>query len=185
VSAELAARACAKCAAALADGAVACARCGLVVANAGAFVARGEREAPAALRAAWERVLAAWDDPERHADFVHEAALASQLPWASRQYRAEQRQRPDDPRAGEMMARLARMAETVALVGDGGEAARRAAARAKLVRVVVVVLVLGLLLVLFLGYREMQRGAPPGEALPRVPPPGLFGDPVPGPAKGP
>ena len=161
--------ACAKCGGELTATSLACGRCGLTLAHADAFAARRTHDVPASLLVAWERVVEAWDDGSRHDDVVHQAALACQLAWASRQYRVVAPQHPGDPRIPEMQARLARMAETVALVGDAGDAAR-AKRRIRTVRIVIAVVLIGLALALYLGYRNFRKDAgPPAGAPPPAP----------------
>ena len=176
--------ACVKCAAVLDAAALACRRCGLVVANAEAFAARTHAEVPAALLAAWAAALERWDDGERHLDVVHQAALANQLAWASRQYRQAGQSRPGDRWVTEMHGRLATMAETVALVGDRG-AALRAKKRARTIAIVIGAVLVAMLLGAVLVYRSFSDHMEPNR---RAPPPSWapdFGRPVPGPARGP
>jgi hypothetical protein len=85
------------------------------------FARDREASVPPEVAAAWAKVDAAWSDAAAHDRFVELVAATTSYPWAAQRYREALRLRPDDPVAGEQLARLAKMAEATLFAG----AARR------------------------------------------------------------
>jgi hypothetical protein len=91
--------------------AVACRSCGLLATRMAEFARNRDRDEAPVVRAAWDALEARWDDPAAHDAFLKLVATETAYPWAAQRYREVQRARPDDRRAPEQLARIARMAE--------------------------------------------------------------------------
>jgi hypothetical protein len=100
---------CPKCFAVERPGLKACARCGLLVSRWATFSASLPEDPR--LDELWRALLADWQDPQRHARFLDEAAGASGLDLAAARYRLAARERPGDPLAEAGLARAAMLAE--------------------------------------------------------------------------
>jgi uncharacterized Zn finger protein (UPF0148 family) len=106
---------CAKCGTALRDGAEACPSCGLAVAKMASY-AEKEAQVGAPIKAAWDAVLASWDDEARHEALFKRIAESGEYTWAAARYREQSRTRPGDPIATKQQERIKRALEATLLV---------------------------------------------------------------------
>lgn len=93
----------------------ACPGCGLAVARMAGFALARAEDVPDPVRAAWQAVLANWDQQSLHDAFVQRVAGAGVFAWGAGQYQDMQRQRPDNPIAQRQLDRVRRTAEAAML----------------------------------------------------------------------
>ena len=87
---------CPKCGAARL-GRPACPRCGLTAGAAEAYAKARDASVPEAVAAAWDRVLEAWGDAERHDALLGLVAQHEAYAWAAARYRDAKRAAPASP----------------------------------------------------------------------------------------
>ena len=75
----------------------------------------GPAELDEAGDALWRTVEQGWEQPERHDRFIQYAYSAGTLPAAAARYRGQLQERPDDPTAAKMIARITFLATQQAL----------------------------------------------------------------------
>jgi hypothetical protein len=75
----------------------ACPRCGLAADRARSYAKARDAAVPEAVAAAWDRVLQAWDDPERHDALLRLAARHDAYAWTAAKYREAKRAAPSSP----------------------------------------------------------------------------------------
>jgi hypothetical protein len=103
---------CPKCGAAVRAEAAACARCGLTVARMAAYVDAQDAAVPEAVRAAWDRAVAGWDDSAAHDELLRLVVANNSFAWAAGRYRTR-----TDEVAVRQRDRLRRAAEVTLLAG--------------------------------------------------------------------
>jgi ribosomal protein L32 len=94
---------CPKCGAARRGG-QACPRCGLSADPAEAYAKVRDAPVPEAVVAAWDRVLEAWDDADRHDALLRLVARHEAYAWAAARYREAKRAAPDPDHAVDAVA---------------------------------------------------------------------------------
>lgn len=109
------AKVCAKCGTALRDGAGACASCGLAVSKMATYSEK-EIDVGPAIKAAWARVIASWDDEARHDALFRLVAETGEYGWAAARYREQAKSRPDSPIATKQQEKLRRAIEATLIV---------------------------------------------------------------------
>lgn len=108
---------CPKCATPLkSPGLAACAACGLAVARWRSFSAERDEKVAEPLRAAWDRVVARWDDETRHDTLFELVTEKGEYGWAAGRYREQARDRPGDAIAARQIDRIKRALEATLLV---------------------------------------------------------------------
>ncbi len=107
---------CPKCGSAVRPRATACGRCGLVEARMATFTAERDEAAPDVIRRAWDRVIARWDDADAHDALFELIAQRGEYGWAAGRYRAQARERSDDPIARRHMKRIRRAIEATMVI---------------------------------------------------------------------
>lgn len=75
----------------------ACARCGLSAHRMEAYAKTLDASVPAAVAAAWDRVLESWEELPRHDALLQLAAQHGAYVWAAARYREAKRGRPASP----------------------------------------------------------------------------------------
>jgi len=75
----------------------ACPRCGLAADRMEAYARTREAAVPPEVAAAWERVIEAWDDTERHDALLRLAAQHDAYAWTAARYRDAKRAAPASP----------------------------------------------------------------------------------------
>jgi hypothetical protein len=108
--------ACPKCGTPQKAGAAACTSCGLAVDRWPSFSAERDEKATPDARAAWERVLARWDDESRHEALFAVISARGEYSWAAGRYREQARERPGDAIAAKQMERIKRALEATLLI---------------------------------------------------------------------
>ena len=78
-------------------GEPACPRCGLSADRMEAYARTREASVPEAVAAAWDRVLEAWDEAERHDALLRLVAQHDAYAWAAAKYREAKRAAPASP----------------------------------------------------------------------------------------
>jgi hypothetical protein len=155
--------ACPKCGAARTAGA-ACPRCGLATDKFAEFSSARDATIGEDVRAAWQKLLDAWDIQASHDALLSLVTRDGCLPWAAAKYREVARSRPDDPIAPRELARLGRAAE-VALLATATERPDKAKspypASTVMLLILVTVLAIGAVVGVFL-----LRGGHPSEPPP-------------------
>lgn len=150
----------------------ACRSCGLAAERMGDFAHNRDAGVSPEVAAAWDHAKAHWSDDDAHERVIRVAAAALAYPWVAQRYREALRLRPDDARAAEQLARVARMAEATLL----SSATRRPVAQAKPFRGTLALLA-GLVLLVAIGavyatISARQRADEPAYERPRRPPAG-------------
>lgn len=132
----------------------ACRSCGLLADRMGDFARDRDVEVPPEVAAAWRAVEASWPDDTLHDRFIEAVAIQVAYPYAAGRYREALRLRPDDRRAAENLARVARMAEATLLAS----ATRKPGATAKPYRTTLVMMaIVILLMVVGLGFAVFSK----------------------------
>ncbi len=103
--------ACPKCAAPR-KGEVACPKCGLRADRMATFARRLEEDVPPAVRVAWERAEASWDDAAAHDELLRLTQLHGCYAWVVGRYRASGRE------GGEKRIERMRKAAELAMVSS-------------------------------------------------------------------
>ena len=111
VVAPSAADACPKCGAARRPEATSCASCGLSTARMDVYANERDAAVPEIVKAAWARVLEAWNEAQRHDALFALAAAHTAYAWIGGRYREQARARPGDPIAEKQIDRLLRASE--------------------------------------------------------------------------
>jgi len=75
----------------------ACPRCGLAADRVEAYTRARDAAAPEEVAAAWDRVIEAWDDAERHDTLLRRVAQHDAYAWAAARYREAKRAAPASP----------------------------------------------------------------------------------------
>lgn len=186
---------CPKCGA-LRKGERACPRCGLSADRMEAFGNARDAAVPPAVAAAWERVIAAWDEPAPHDALLQAVAQHDAYAWAAAKYRDAKRAAPASPSpfrsypgpavdaiADRQLDRMRRAAEATLFASasareEPGKSPYRAATAVLLMLIFAVIA--GLIFArVFEGNKPAVGGGPggaggpasPGEAQPMKPPP--------------
>lgn len=84
-----------------------CPKCGLATDKMDAFARTLDADVPHVVRAAWDALVSAWDDDDRHAAFMRIVVDETAFAWAAQQYR----EKKPDVRAIAMLERVRRAAE--------------------------------------------------------------------------
>lgn len=155
---------CPKCDAARAGAAPACPRCGLSADRMDGYAAARDADVPAAVAAAWERVVASWDEPAGHDALLALISQHGAYAWGAARYRDAARERPGDPVAARQLERLRRATE-LTLLATATRPKDRTAGPYRASTAVLVVLVVaalaGLLYATVVGDRRPAGDAPP------------------------
>jgi hypothetical protein len=155
---------CPKCATAR-HGERACPSCGLAADKMASYGDVRDADIPAAVRAAWEHVTAAWDDEARHDALWELVSTNGCHAWAAGRYRAASLERPGDPIAPRRIERIRRAAEATLVATAAVKRAPGSPYRATtgILALLIVMLVIGLLYAVF---RSRQTVDDPGSAGP-------------------
>jgi hypothetical protein len=178
---------CPKCGAPRSAGpARACSRCGLAADRMEAYARARDAAVPPEVTAAWERVVEAWDDTERHDALLRLAAQHDAYAWTAARYRDAKRAAPAAPSpfrsypdhavdaiADRQLDRMRRAAEAT-LYASATAREERGRAPYLATRVVLAMLILAIVAglvfaVLVRGPRLAGPGPVPAEAQPAKP----------------
>jgi hypothetical protein len=166
--------ACPKCGAARRAQETSCPSCGLATARMGAYALERDAGVPEVVKAAWARVLEAWDELPRHDALFSLAAAHTAYAWIGGRYREQVRARPDDPIAEKQIDRLLRASEAT-LRATATTRKEPAAASYKGTLAILGVLVI----VIMLGVVYAILKSKSGDDAPPPPPPRSHGSPAP------
>lgn len=164
----------------------ACPRCGLAGDRMAAFAHARAAAVPPEVEAAWERVIEAWDDAERHDALLRRVAQHDAYAWTAARYRDAKRAAPASPSpfrsypdhavdaiADRQLDRMRRAAEAT-LYASASTREERARAPYRATRAILAMLVLAIVagLVFAMLVRTDPADGPtpvPGEAQPAKP----------------
>jgi len=155
------AKVCAKCGTPLREGAEACASCGLAVAKMATFAGK-EDSVPAALKAAWEGVVATWSDEAKHDALFKLVTEYGEYSWAAAKYREQARNRPGDELAAKQQEKLKRALEAQLMVSSSKKdkpGAQPYKSTVTMLGVLVILLIIGMVY-LFLKSKSQQDNPP-------------------------
>jgi len=107
---------CPKCGVPVRAGTDACASCGLASARMATFTAERDEAVPDAIRRAWDRALARWEEEAGHDVLFHMITERGEFGWAAGRYRAQARERSGDTIARRHMERIRRAIEATLVV---------------------------------------------------------------------
>jgi hypothetical protein len=161
------AKVCAKCGTQLREGAEACPSCGLAVAKMATFSGR-EDTVPAALKAAWEGVVAVWNDEAKHDALFKLVAESGEYSWAAAKYREQARARPGDPIVTKQQDKLKRALEAQLMISSSKKDKPGATPYKSTVTMLGVLIIL---LVVGVFYMIVKSKSHQDEAPPEPPPP--------------
>lgn len=170
----------------------ACPRCGLSADRMEAYADTRDASVPPEVAAAWDRVLEAWDDGERHDALLRRVAQHDAYAWAAAKYRDAKRAAPASPApfrsypdhavdaiADRQLDRMRRAAEAT-LYASATAREERAGAPYRAAAAILVLLVFAIVAGLAFA-AALRRSAPAaGQATPAPPPSAM---PAPAPRK--
>ena len=154
---------CPKCGAAVKAGAAACASCGLAASRMSTFKSERDLAVPTEIRAAWDKVLAKWEEDAGHDALFKLVAARGEYGWAAGRYREQARERVGDQVAPKQMDRIRRAIEATMVVSATTREKPQASPyknTAMLLAVLILVLIVGMAY-MFIKSRKSEEAPPP------------------------
>ena len=102
---------CPKCGVTRDPEAAACRGCGISTARMAGFTAERDAAVPDDVRAEWDTLVGAWNDPARHDAFLLSVSRSNRFAWAAGATATRRCLRPHDPVAPRQLDRLRRAGE--------------------------------------------------------------------------